>query len=219
MLAFERARAHGADGIELDIRPCATGELVVFHDPTLARCSGKKDERAVGDVPYVELSRIDLGQGATIPLLSEVLRWARGHGLLTNVEMKRDVPDRAALVKATAAVLGALPDLASTVVVSSFDGWMLGRLGRTLPAVPRGFLFESRQRLWRSGWPAPLLRAAAVHPERTLVTPVMCRIWRAARLLVNVWTVNDVAEARRLASLGVDGIITDSPGVMVAALR
>jgi glycerophosphoryl diester phosphodiesterase len=219
MRAFELARAQGADGIELDIRPCATRELVVFHDPTLARCSDKKDERAVCDVPYGELSRIDVGQGATIPLLSEVLQWARGHGILINVEMKRDVPDRAALVAATAAALRALPDFASTGIVSSFDGWMLGRLGRTLPGVARGFLFEPRQRLWRSGWPAPLLGAAAVHPERTLVTPVMCRLWRAARRLVNVWTVNDVEEARRLAALGVDGIITDSPGVMVRALR
>src|SRR6185436_14747318 len=103
--------------------------------------------------------------------------------------------------------------------VSSFDGWMLGRLGRLLPWVARGFLFEPKHRLLRSGWPAPVLRAAAVHPEKTLVTPAMYRLWRAARQLVNVWTVNDVADARRLAALGVDGIITDCPGVMVRALR
>jgi glycerophosphoryl diester phosphodiesterase len=43
-----------------------------------------------------------------------------------------------------------------------------------------------------------------------------------ARLIgvaVNVWTVNEVAEAQRLAALGVDTIITDVPDVLLAALR
>jgi glycerophosphoryl diester phosphodiesterase len=35
--------------------------------------------------------------------------------------------------------------------------------------------------------------------------------------VVNVWTVNDVREAKDLAALGVDGIITDVPGEMRAA--
>jgi glycerophosphoryl diester phosphodiesterase len=34
-----------------------------------------------------------------------------------------------------------------------------------------------------------------------------------------VWTVNDVEAARALAALGVDGICTDVPADMVAALR
>ena len=33
--AFERARADGADGVELDVLQCATGEVVVFHDDDL----------------------------------------------------------------------------------------------------------------------------------------------------------------------------------------
>src|SRR5262249_35807127 len=37
MKAFRLAREQGADGIELDARPCATGELVVFHDDDLDR--------------------------------------------------------------------------------------------------------------------------------------------------------------------------------------
>ena len=35
--AFALAAAHGADGVELDVMPCATGEIVVFHDDDLAR--------------------------------------------------------------------------------------------------------------------------------------------------------------------------------------
>jgi glycerophosphoryl diester phosphodiesterase len=35
---------------------------------------------------------------------------------------------------------------------------------------------------------------------------------RAAGLKLYVWTVNDVAVARRMVGLGVDGITTDRPG-------
>ena len=43
---------------------------------------------------------------------------------------------------------------------------------------------------------------------------------RAAELEIelNVWTVNDPAEIRRLASVGVDGIITDTPRLARQAL-
>jgi glycerophosphoryl diester phosphodiesterase len=44
--------------------------------------------------------------------------------------------------------------------------------------------------------------------------------WTKGRgLAINTWTVNDVAEARRLAALGVDTIITDVPDVIRAGLR
>jgi glycerophosphoryl diester phosphodiesterase len=218
MQAFDLAASHGARGVELDIRPCKTGEIVVFHDVTLRRCSANADERRVCDVPWQELSRVDLGAGARIPLLAEVLDWAAPRGMLVNVEMKRDVPDRRALVAATAELLRAVPDAGSRIIVSSFDGLMLGRLGGLLPEVARGFLFEPGQRVLRFGWAVPFVRASAVHPERTLVTPAAYRMWRLARRLVNVWTVNDPEEARRLSAIGVDGLITDRPDVIVEAV-
>jgi glycerophosphoryl diester phosphodiesterase len=50
-----------------------------------------------------------------------------------------------------------------------------------------------------------------VHLERTLTTPGRVEALRRRGLLVNAWTVNDPREARDLAALGVDGLITDAP--------
>jgi glycerophosphoryl diester phosphodiesterase len=36
---------------------------------------------------------------------------------------------------------------------------------------------------------------------------------------VNTWTVNDTAEALRLARLGINAIITDTPDIMIALYR
>jgi glycerophosphoryl diester phosphodiesterase len=66
---------------------------------------------------------------------------------------------------------------------------------------------------------ARAIGARAVHPERTLVVADRCRKWKKHGSLINVWTVNDVAEARELAAMGVDAIISDVPIDMVRALR
>jgi glycerophosphoryl diester phosphodiesterase len=221
MAAFELARKYGVQGVELDVRPCRSGEVVVIHDPTLARSTGGRDARAVADLDLRELREVDVGAGERVPLLTEVLDWARASSLCVNVEIKRDVPDRKGAVRATAGVVRAYL-AGGDVIVSSFDPWMLAYFGWILPAAPRGSLFSSDstlERLQTSGRVASLIGAVAVHPERKLVVTERCRKWRKRRKLINVWTVNDVAEARALAAMGVDAIITDVPGVMVPALR
>jgi glycerophosphoryl diester phosphodiesterase len=221
MAAFELAARSGAAGVELDVRLCRSGEVVVIHDPTLTKSTGGRDARAVADLALDELSEVDVGGGQRVPLLTAVLDWARRSKLLVNVEIKRDVPDRVRTVRATADVMR--PYLAGgDVMASSFDPWMLAYFGWLLPGSLRGSLFSSEstlERLQTSGRVASLIGAGAVHPERKLVKPERCRKWRKRSKLINVWTVNDVAEAQSLAAMGVDAIITDVPGVMVGALK
>jgi glycerophosphoryl diester phosphodiesterase len=209
MAAFELAAASGADGIELDVRLCRTGELVVCHDVDLARLTGGEDTRRVADLERAELLRVDVGGGETVPLLADVLAWAEARRLRVNIEMKRDVPDRRSVVRETARLLeqGPLPP----VLVSSFDPWMLAYFSWRLPSVLLGYLFASEHRLTRTGWMAKALHVGAVHPERTEIDAKRCRGWQKRGRLVNVWTVNDAAEARALSAMGVDAIITDAP--------
>ncbi len=209
MAAFGIAADAGADGIELDVRVCRSGELVVCHDPDLARVTRGRDRRRITDLDRAELARVDVGRGEPVPLLAEVLAWAESKKLRVNVEMKRDVPSRRAVVEAMARILEgpALPP----IVVSSFDPWMLAHLSWRRPAVLFGYLFGSDQRFARTGILASMLHVGAVHPERTEVDAARCRAWRKRGRIVNVWTVNDANEARALARLGVDAIITDVP--------
>src|SRR5580698_2654522 len=70
LTAFMSAVREGADMVELDLRRTRDGEIVVLHDPTLARLWGL--ERNVADL---DLSAIqDLGDGSDhIPTLRQVL--------------------------------------------------------------------------------------------------------------------------------------------------
>lgn len=208
LAAFRRARADGADGVELDVMRCATGEVIVFHDDDLVRLGGRA--AATRALALAELRAIDLGGGERIPLLDEVLEELGP--LVVNVELKsrRRFADDG-LAAAVADIL-ARHDTGARALVSSFDPWLLARFARRAPAIATALLFAHDQSLpLRRAWAAPLLRPRALHPEALLVDAGRVRRWHARGYAVNVWTVDAAAELRRLAALGVDGIITNRP--------
>jgi glycerophosphoryl diester phosphodiesterase len=216
LAAFELARTEGADGIELDVRLDASGRVIVLHDPTLKRVTNGAERRHAEDISSAELARLDVGAGERVPLLSDVLDWAREHGQRVNVELKHDVRNRRLLLEQVAQVIGQAP--LPTLIFSSFYPYFVWWLARHLPKLPRAWLVHDKQYLLKHAGGARLLGANAVHPQYTLITPA--RIARAhhAGQLCNVWTVNDAARARTLAALGVDTIISDVPGEILNAL-
>jgi glycerophosphoryl diester phosphodiesterase len=217
LASFAQARAQGARAIELDVRACAGGAVVVFHDDTLARMTHGRDARRVCDVGEEELAGIDLGGGETIPRLRDVLAWARREDVAVNVEMKHDVPRRRDLARDTVAIV---QTSGADVLLSSFDPLLLVMVARHAPSLARALLTQSRRRRWadalEEAMRPPLV--AALHIERTQgVADVVAR-YRRRGLRVGAWTVNDPAEARELVRLGVASIITDHPGEIGRAL-
>ncbi|MCA1663004.1 MAG: glycerophosphodiester phosphodiesterase [Myxococcales bacterium] len=208
LAAFRLARADGADGVELDVMRCATGEVVVFHDDDLERLG--KRAGLVRATSWAELREIDLGAKERIPLLDEALEELGP--LLVNVELKT----RSALADdgLAAAVAASLRRHATgaRALVSSFDPLLLARFRLRAPELATGLLFAHDQSLpLRRAYAAPLLRPTALHPEARLVDARRVRDWHARGYALNVWTVDDAAELRLLAALGVDGVITNRP--------
>jgi len=220
--SFERAIDDGADGIELDVRTSSDGVVVVMHDPDLKRLTDGRDTRFCSRLTARELAGIELVEGGRAPTLAEVLDWADARGILVNCELKHDTHDKPALASGVARLLRGRARVASRAMFSSFDPELLARVAVLVPDVPRAFLVHEGQRLARSPM-APLIAksvgAIALHPERTLCSPDRVASWRARELLLNVWTVNHGREAVDLARLGVDGIITDDPALILEALR
>ena len=52
-----------------------------------------------------------------------------------------------------------------------------------------------------------------------VVSPRFVRYAHEAGVAVQVWTVNDKADMRRLLSWGVDGLISDRPDLAVSVVR
>ncbi|HTE56622.1 MAG TPA: glycerophosphodiester phosphodiesterase [Kofleriaceae bacterium] len=214
MAAFARAQADGADGVELDVRLTADGELVVFHDDDLDRIAGRPER--IDQLGWPQLAAVALPGGERVPRLEQVL--GETGALLVNVEIKspgwRRVRDVVAAVRACVARCRAR----ERVLVSSFDPAAVA-LTRIATDLRCGLLFHARQRRpLRDAWLAPVLRPHALHPERVLVDAGSMARWRARGYQVNVWTVDGADEVRRLAGLGVDAIISNDPAAAAAAL-
>ncbi len=205
----------GADGVELDVRLCASGELVVFHDESLERLLG--DPRLVATLSWRELSGMKM-QGHGIPLLDEV--FAKLPTAFINVELKKTSAALAIpLVRATLAVLTAA-QAEARVIVSSFDPRLLALVAMMAPKIPRGLLFAEEQLgPLRKAWLAKALRVSALHPQHTLLNDASFARWSRKGYQINTWTVDSPKEMKRLALMGVSTIITNDPKTAVALLR
>jgi len=215
--AFARALAEGANGVELDVRLCASGEIVVMHDRTLARVTGGRDSRGVHEVALRDLPRLE--DGAKIPTLDETLdMFSADH--LVNIEVKADVPSRREAVRAIASSLqkrGRSPEL----VISSFDPAIVLGFARAAPRIPRAMLINHRTPRLATTLPRMMRRAAgivAAHLEDATITkPRVARLLKSG-LRVVAWTVNNPTRATALREMGVTTIITDHPAEIVATL-
>jgi len=213
LTAIAEAKRQGADAIEIDVRTCATGEVVVFHDPDLHRIAGV--QRDVALVSWAELQRVDAGDGERIPRLADVLALARELGLGVNVEIKHDVPRRAVTTSAVARVLASW-DRAHDLIVSSFDPAIVWGHRLLVPRLCHAqIIHESTYHDWALR-AARLSRVDGVHTESSITVPV--RVSRFVQSsFVNAWTINDPVEARRVFALGVSAVITDRPAEIAAA--
>jgi glycerophosphoryl diester phosphodiesterase len=210
---FDRGLKAGADGLELDVHLSRDAVPVVHHDDVLGRTN--KGTGRVSDRTAKELS--DFG----VPTLAEVL--SRYPVAPIIVELKQP---SAALVRA---VVGDLRDASATgrVCLGSFSVAAL-RAARALDATlaTSAGRMEVRLALYRS-WlglsPGRVRYRAFQVPEVSestrVVSPRFVRLAHAAGLVVQVWTVDEPEEIRRLLGWGVDGIISDRPDVAADVVR
>ncbi|MFH1086452.1 MAG: glycerophosphodiester phosphodiesterase family protein [Chloroflexota bacterium] len=222
LAAFHAALAAGADGIEFDVTRCASGEIVVIHDDTVARTTD--GQGAVVALPLGALRALDAGawfgpafRGERIPLLGEVLD-AVGGRLRLNIEIK-GMRLRDDGLEAEIAAMVRRRGLGASTLISSFNPAALWRMRRAAPELARALLYARGQPLpLARAWVHGLVGATALHPHYALVDAAYLRRARRAGLRVNVWTVNDDADLTRLSDLGVDGLITDHPARALALM-
>ena len=206
--AFVRAAELGGDGVELDVRRTADGAMVVHHDAALI------DGRAI-----VELD--EFGLPLYIPNLRAALEACAGK--FVNIEIK-NVPidpdwDPDETVAAGVAALVREMGIAGNVVVSSFGLAAIDAVRAIDPSIPTGWLTISAYDQLRALDTAVEHGHSALHPHYTVVTEELVNAARAAHVDINTWTVDDPAEMKRLADLGVNAIITNDVALAVATLR
>ena len=226
--SFALGLALGAHMLELDVHASRDGVIVVFHDPTLERTTngaGPVCERSL-----YELQEFDAGyqytrEGRDFPY--------RGHGLriptlesvlkdfplaYCNIEIKQaeppivaqvvevvqrlDATRRVLLAAEHDAIMQEIRHLAGDIVTSFSTGEVADFIARVQSGNFAGY--------------HPIGRALQIPPRYNdieLITRDSVGAAHHCGLEVHAWTINDPVEMRQLLDLGVDGIISDLPGL------
>jgi glycerophosphoryl diester phosphodiesterase len=206
--AMRAARAARADAVEIDVRLCRTGEVVVFHDADVRRLTGRPER--VAELSLAEVRGLDLGRGARVATFAEVLE-ETGPDLLVDVEIKAEVARDLGLEAKVAAEIRRQGQ-AERVMVTSFHPAALWRFQRHLPEVQTGLIFADDQALpFRRAWAAYLLRTEWLAPQSTLCSVRQLADWHRSGFSVNCWVADDPAEARALCAMGADALTSNDP--------
>jgi glycerophosphoryl diester phosphodiesterase len=236
LLAFRHAAALGAEVIDTDLRTTRDGALVLMHDARVDRTTDGAG--AVAELTLAEVKRLDAGyrfssdggattpwrgKGVSVPTLDEALAALPGQRF--GIEMKDGEPaaigpvlcaalrrhgmQRQALVSSFAqerldAFRAACPEVATSASVAEVRNfYLLHALGIAALASPA---YQSLQIPRRFG-------------AITLASEGLVADAHARGLAVQAWTISDPAEMHLLIALGVDGINTDVPDLLLALLR
>jgi glycerophosphoryl diester phosphodiesterase len=230
--AYDRAARQGADVLECDLQLTADDVLVCLHDTTVHRTAGGTGTGRVDAHTLAELQAMDFGAwfdpafaGERIVTFAEQLRRYRDRPGRFYAETKAPAEYGGRMEPALVELLRrhdlvpegpADPDRAP-VIVQSFDLASLEAVKRLEPSLPTAWLFVAPPPELATGIPdavdvlAPAADWVRGHPE--LVEQA-----HAAGKPVHVWTVDDEAEMDELLALGVDGIFTNTPGVLRAKI-
>lgn len=216
LAAFAAALELGVDGIELDVRSCKTGEVVVFHDPTLNRLTdgrGFVKHKTLTELKNLRIvtQHADLHQ--SIPTLAEVIELVGDRAIL-NIEIKTKGLPKDHIEERVVDILKGY-GIAYKTLISSFNPLVIRRLRKIDDQLITGFLMDKNFGLLYSELPITRLAGArAVHLEQSLASDPFIHKIREFGLYCLVWSVNDPQEMQRLINLGVQGIITDKPDLL-----
>jgi glycerophosphoryl diester phosphodiesterase len=233
--SFALARALGASYLELDVHGTKDGVVVVLHDPTLDRTTDGTGP--VREQTWDSVAELDAGyrytpdgrcfpyrgQGARIPTLESVLRELRG--CCFNIEIKQENPP---IVQQVFDVLRRARAIGRTLLAAEHHSIMerirsTGR-GSVVTSMSAFEVAEFIDRLAKNNWqdytmPARAAQIPCTYAGIELVTRESVDALHRFGCEVHVWTINDPDEIERLLDLGVDGIMSDLPGLVAQAVR
>jgi len=226
LVSFEGAIALGADMVELDVQLTSDGEVVVFHDEKISRCTNRRGR--IADYTLAELKKFDAGnwfnkkfQDEKIPPLASVLAVCKNK-IAVNIEIKIEA--------VTERVRGGIEEkclyiidqagMREHVVFSSFDPRAILHLKEIDKTAPAAVLYEKS--LYGSKLPSQIvefLRADAFNCSKRELTRKWLDDLNAHQIPVNVYILNDDSNMKRMIALGVSGIFTNNPDILKSVLE
>ncbi|RUQ24811.1 glycerophosphodiester phosphodiesterase [Peribacillus cavernae] len=213
MLAFEKAKNAGADGLEIDVQLSNDGEIVIAHDEKLDRTTNGKGyikDCSLQKIKTYNASHKFVEQyGKTeIPTLKELFDWLGGNDLLCNIELKNSVFRYPGMEEKVIRLIKSNM-LEERVILSSFNHYSLVQCLQIAPELETAPLY--RDGLFRPWVYAAQIGARAIHPNINVASDYVINSAIRAGIKVRPYTINSKASMEHLFQIGCSAIITDFP--------
>ena len=219
LAGFQYIHDLGIRAVEFDVRQLKDAELVIMHDDNFLRTTGI--DKNLYECSSTELEAynqayiwMDWDKQIT-PTLSDALHIMQDFNHL-EVEVKA-VETMADAEKLVLALEQQLQGFEKTAVITSFDLKIHHALKQMNSKFQRGLLVEDDIQL-KAIDQALELECGQIGWMNQLATPELIRATQQEKLKISVWTVNSIERAQQLRDLGIDGLITDFPKLMLQQL-
>ena len=203
--AFEAALPYHPNAMELDVQLTRDDQVVLFHDETLDRMGKRKGW--LKDFSYDELSRLPV----RIPLLEDYFRLISGVEIETFVEMKNSFVVYPELEQKTIDIIERFGRMRDCIFFTA-NHYSVMRCRALRPDIRLCFPFND----WILDYGAyckkrNIQMAMSYHLS---LTKEIVEDFHANHVAVYPWTVDEPEEMRRMADLGVDGLLTNRIDIM-----
>ncbi|MCM4168600.1 glycerophosphodiester phosphodiesterase [Arenibacter sp. H213] len=203
--SIQTAMDLGVDMLEIDVFKTRDGEIVVFHDSSLKRLTGQPGN--IEELDLKAVKALTLARNTKIPTLKEVLDLMKGETML-NIELKG-----AHTAESVNEIINHYINKGNwelkDFLISSYKWDELKRIRELNGKIPIAVLIQKD----------PLdaipigheLKAMVIIPNYKKLTKKNVRILHEEGFKIYPYTVNGYLQIKRMARMGVDGIITNYP--------
>jgi len=208
---------------EVDIQATLDGRLLVIHDDSTLRTTGI--DLRVAEHALSDLQKLDAGawkgeqwKRERLPSLEEAITaMPAGKRLLVEIKAGPEIiPELVRVIQTSGKEM--------QLLLHSFSFPVCIQARNALPGIPIYFLIAARLDPRTGAWSHSIdetimkIRPTGLSGLGANDTPLIedeaVGKLHASGLKLNIWTVDQPSEAKRLLDLGVDGLITNRPGWM-----
>jgi glycerophosphoryl diester phosphodiesterase len=235
LYAFQHAADLGVDVLEMDAHITKDGVLVIIHDETVDRTTNGTGD--VEDLTLAELKQLDAaydwtldngqtypyrGQGITVPTLEEIFQALPGYPV--NIEIKLS---RASIARPLCDLIRRY-NMQGRTMIASFHDDRMAEFRQVCPEVAtsasKGEVtkFVLLNYVFLGGIYSPQEFAYQVPEESSgilVVRPGFISGAHGRNVQVHIWTPNTREELQKFIDMGVDGIMTDRPDILMELLN
>ena len=220
--AIELAAALGAQWVEVDLHLTADNNVAIIHNSTVNSCTNSRG--SVIDFTSEALMELDAGswfseefRGQKVLLLDQLIRLLTRLNLNVNLELKPIKGREDELAAATARIVTEQwPKNKALPIMSSFCPIALAGIQTHLSCAPRALLLSE----WDQNAIdiADKLDCSGINLNRKIVTQEIVDTIKATDRTILVYTVNSWRIAKPLFEMGVDGVFTNRPDIILDKL-